>query len=240
NGIIHFTVRGAPEIPGVDEKAIPLAREELKSAGLRLIEDGIENLQSCFGNYCLEGLADPQNLLRRIEGLLLESDHKNLKITISASGCPNSCGIAHLSDIGFHGVCDPVVDTGKCTGCGLCTTVCKRTAIQLKGNRAFIDYDKCGYCGQCAAVCPLDAIREERRGFAVLLGGRGGRTTRLGTKIASFVSEDEALAITQNLIDLAIAKGRNTGEIIDEYGIEQIRELIIPEKLKNKGGHYEP
>jgi dissimilatory sulfite reductase (desulfoviridin) alpha/beta subunit len=53
---------------------------------------------------------DPQALLKRIEKRIQELDPGDINITVSGAGCPSSCGIAHLSDIGFHGVMIPVVD----------------------------------------------------------------------------------------------------------------------------------
>jgi len=228
-GFVHFSVRGSPEIPGIDVKNLPDIKEELKDAGLLMIDSGLENLQSCFGDYCAEGLADPQSLLRRVENRIKDMGIDKLKITISASGCPNSCGIAHLSDIGFHGVVEPQVDIASCNGCGLCVSVCKRKAIEIKDSKAVIDIKQCRLCGQCVSICPLDAILEKRKGFAVLLGGRGGEDTRLGTKIAEYASEDEAFKIVEGLLALVKDRGVDAKTIIEQIGIVNIRKTIVPE-----------
>lgn len=244
NGFIHFAVRGSPEIPGVNIKDLPDIGQELAQVDLSLIDNQIENFQSCFGNYCAENLADPQTLLRKIETKISDAGINNLRITVSACGCPNSCGIPHLSDIGFHGVVEPVVDIPDCSGCGLCAAVCKRKAIEVKNKLAVIDAEKCGGCGQCLLVCPPNAIQENRKGFAVLLGGRGESESRLGTKIAEFVSEEKALMITENLLKLAQEHNSDVGKLIDELGIERIQQIIVPEKElieseAGDGGKYE-
>ena len=197
-GFVHFAVRGSPEIPCVKEGYLEGIREELRGVGLQILDSGIGNLQSCFGSYCTESIVDPQSLLRGIEGKVKELGLDNLDIKISAAGCPNSCGIAQLNDIGFYGVIEPEVDVTKCEeGCRLCLPICKRKAIEKRDNVAIIDKEKCKYCGQCIAICPFDAMVEKRRGFAVFVGGQEGEDTRLGELIAEFLSEEEVLRITE-------------------------------------------
>jgi sulfite reductase (ferredoxin) len=110
HGFVHFAVRGAPEIPGVSSEHLDEIKGELREVGMEILDRGIDNRQSCFGNYCTEGNFDPQSLLRRIEKMVEELNLNNLGIKISASGCPNSCGISQLNDIGFYGVVEPEVD----------------------------------------------------------------------------------------------------------------------------------
>jgi anaerobic sulfite reductase subunit C len=227
NSVVHFAVRGAPEIPGIAVKSVPVIRKELATLNMQLVEDDVENFQSCFGGYCSEGVADPQALLKRIEKQINSLNIKNLKISVSGSGCPNSCGIAHLSDIGFHGVVVPEVDTTMCTGCGQCMAACKRKTIQIKDKKAVIDYKNCAYCGACRSACSQKAIREKRKGMAVLLGGRGGIETRLGLKIAEFVSEDEAFEIAGNLLNLIKKTGLDTKQLIDKMGFDEVKKTIL-------------
>jgi anaerobic sulfite reductase subunit C len=226
-GLVHFVVRGSPEIPCVDRKSLDRVREEVGTVGLEVLDRGVDNLQSCFGNYCTESNADPQSLLKRIERLVEELGLNDLNIKVSATGCPNSCGIAHLSDIGFYGVVEPEVDAALCNGCELCVPVCKRKAIQLRDGVAVIDKENCRHCGLCITVCPFDGIVERRRGFAVLVGGREGEYTRLGELVAEFLSEEEALQVAERC--LKILKDRKTGaaEIIDEIGLSKFKEILV-------------
>ena len=227
NSIIHFAVRGGPEIPDTSKKAIPAIRKELAAVNLHLLEDNVENMQSCFGDYCSEGLFNPQGLLKRIEKRINELKIKDLKITVSAAGCPSSCGIAHLSDIGFHGVMIPVVDIALCTGCGTCMTACKRKTIQVKDKKAVIEMKNCAFCGACRSACPQKAIGEKRRGIAVLLGGRGEPGTQLGTTIAQFVSEDEAFEIADNLIQLLSKTRLDTNQLIAKMGFAEVKKTLL-------------
>ena len=225
-GIVHFAIRGAPEIPGVDLAEKVAVRAELQAVGMGLLEGGVDNIQSCYAGYCSEGLVNGQSLLKRLEPMVTELGIDNPEITISASGCPNSCGIAHLSDIGFHGVVEPEIDAEACTGCELCLAVCKRKAISVKNNLGYIDQDQCRYCGQCIAICPSQAIREKRKGFAVLVGGRSGENTRLGATVAQFVSEDEALKLGRRCLELAKESNSSIARIVDREGIAVFKQMI--------------
>jgi dissimilatory sulfite reductase (desulfoviridin) alpha/beta subunit len=226
NSIVHFAVRGAPEIPDASKKSLPAIRKELAAVNLHLLDDNVENMQSCFGDYCSEGLFNPQGLLKRIEKRINELKIEDLKITVSAAGCPSSCGIAHLSDIGFHGVMIPVVDTALCTGCETCVAACKRKTIQVKDKKSVIEMKNCAFCGACRSACTQKAIGEKRRGIAVLLGGRGEPGTRLGTTIAQFVSEDEAFAIADNLLQLLSKTGLDTNQLIDKMGFDAVKRRL--------------
>jgi dissimilatory sulfite reductase (desulfoviridin) alpha/beta subunit len=232
SSIIHFAVRGAPEIPGVAGKNIPAIKKELAAVNMQLVEDNVENFQSCFGGYCSEGLFDPQTLLKRIEKRIQELDLGDINITVSGAGCPSSCGIAHLSDIGFHGVMIPVVDTEICTGCGTCVAACKRKTIQVKDKKAVIEMKNCAFCGACRSACPQKAISSKRQGIAVLLGGKGEPGTKLGVKITEFVSDEEAFRITDNLLQLIKKTGLDTQQLIAKMGFDEVKKTILAKPVK--------
>ena len=51
------------------------------------------------------------------------------------------------------------IPTEKCTACGQCVEICPKQAIQLKDNRAMVDYEQCIACYCCHEICPYEAIR---------------------------------------------------------------------------------
>ncbi len=232
-GFVHFVMRGSPEIPCIDRRYLKDIAKELQEAGMQVLGDGLDNLQCCFGNYCIESNVDPQSLLRRIEVQARELDLGELGVKISAAGCPNSCGIAQLNDIGFYGVVEPEVNAADCNGCDLCVTVCKRHAITANDGLAVIDIEECRYCGQCIAVCPSDAIKEKRKGFAVFVGGSVGEDTRLGEVVAEFLSEDEALRITERCLGILKEKQANAATVIDEVGLDQFKQMLLSGSKKS-------
>lgn len=54
-----------------------------------------------------------------------------------------------------------VVDKEKCTGCGLCSTLCPVSAITNKEDgKAEVDPSQCMECYACMNSCPQEAISE--------------------------------------------------------------------------------
>ncbi len=53
----------------------------------------------------------------------------------------------------------PLIDQGKCDGCGLCINVCSYSALILFDNVVTIKVtEACNWCTMCEAVCPTGAI----------------------------------------------------------------------------------
>ena len=53
----------------------------------------------------------------------------------------------------------PVVEAGRCIGCGNCVRSCPYQAIQLREKVAAIDSQACFGCGLCVSRCPVQAIQ---------------------------------------------------------------------------------
>lgn len=225
-GFVHFVVRGSPEIPEVKEEDLGEIKKELEEVNLEILDKGIENIQSCFGGYCTEGIIDVHPLLKRIDKLVEEMNFNDPRIKISGAGCINSCGISYLNDIGFFGQVEPKFDLEKCKGCGICVEVCKEKALKLEKGKAIQDRNKCKYCGKCIRSCPFDAIYEGKKGLAVLLGGRDSpvEETVLAEIVADFVSEDEAFEITEKMLKILKENpGQDVRGLIEKYGVKKLK-----------------
>jgi pyruvate ferredoxin oxidoreductase delta subunit len=57
----------------------------------------------------------------------------------------------------------PEVDESKCIGCSTCVPFCPEASIEMKNNKATIDYEYCKGCGVCAEVCPVKAILMKKK-----------------------------------------------------------------------------
>jgi ferredoxin len=56
----------------------------------------------------------------------------------------------------------PVIDEGRCDGCGDCVSACPVQAVELvEGKARIVRPDACNFCTDCEAVCPVGAIRCE-------------------------------------------------------------------------------
>ena len=54
------------------------------------------------------------------------------------------------------------LDSEKCTGCGMCLTVCPHQVFEMQGKKAAVaDLDACMECGACARNCAFSAITVE-------------------------------------------------------------------------------
>ena len=58
-----------------------------------------------------------------------------------------------------------VVDSEKCTGCGICIDVCPAGAIEVK-EKAVINYEICTGCAACITECPNKAIIITQKEFS--------------------------------------------------------------------------
>jgi NAD-dependent dihydropyrimidine dehydrogenase PreA subunit len=53
----------------------------------------------------------------------------------------------------------PLIDKGRCDGCGLCVSACPTRTLQLQDGKAVVAHPlACEYIGLCEAVCPTRAI----------------------------------------------------------------------------------
>ena len=61
----------------------------------------------------------------------------------------------------------PVIDAGRCTGCGWCVAACpphvlSLEVVQWKKRSTLHDEPGCTGCARCAVKCPFGAIAMQR------------------------------------------------------------------------------
>ena len=109
NEAMRTTVDQNLLIRWVHEQDLPSLYNDLKDAGLALSGAAtITDVTSCPGtDTCKLGISSSRGLsaeLReRLEARSLQFDETLKNVTIRVSGCNNSCGQHHVSDIGFYG-----------------------------------------------------------------------------------------------------------------------------------------
>lgn len=119
---------------GTDDVAVPIDGEYCKEALIGRAVMDADAIISLTHFKCHEGAG--------IGGAL-----KNLGM-----GCGSTAGKRAMH-------CDgkPVVDRGRCVGCGLCARQCAHGAISFSGEkgarRASIDHARCVGCGRCVGAC---------------------------------------------------------------------------------------
>jgi len=107
---VRTTVEQNIVLRWVSEADLPALYEELRSAGMHQPWAGtIVDIASCPGtDTCKLGIASSRGLSselrRRLAERIVSMDEAIRDLRIKVSGCFNSCGQHHVSDIGFYGV----------------------------------------------------------------------------------------------------------------------------------------
>ena len=87
------------------------------------------------------------------------SGFKKSEISKKASTQPL---ISYSRNVSDWRIIRPVVDKVKCVGCKRCWVYCPETAIEMKENKAEINYDYCKGCGICSEECLVGAVKMEK------------------------------------------------------------------------------
>lgn len=212
---------------------------------LESMEDEVRGyqLENCFGagscpNRALEEDGLPERLQQVLERKNLKAFLKErvkgpLKIhhefRVAISDCPNACSHPQIVDVGLIGASRPTVTIAPCTDCGACLNICREEAINIVENAGgpHIDEDRCLGCGQCIHVCPSGTLKEERKGYRVLLGGKLGRHPQLGRELPGIYSGEQVLEVVERCVDHYLkhnVAGERFGEVIEREGITEILE----------------
>jgi sulfite reductase (ferredoxin) len=107
---VRATVEQNIVLRWVRESDLPALHRELDAIGLaRPGAESIADITSCPGtDTCKLGIASSRGLAaeleRRLAGQIETMDESVRSLRIKVSGCFNSCGQHHISDLGFYGV----------------------------------------------------------------------------------------------------------------------------------------
>jgi anaerobic sulfite reductase subunit C len=212
---------------------------------LNRMEEEVKGYQveTCFGRSgCPNRAVIDEELLAKLEALLASKDIRTflkekvkgpLKIhhefRLSVSDCPNACSRPQIVDVGLIGACIPEIAEQSCSECGACIATCKESAVDLQDGRPVIEPSKCLFCAQCARVCPTGTLKEGKRGYRILVGGKLGRHPRLARELPGIHSPGETLRIVETCTDVFQAQsvsGERFGEILMRTGKEP-QEILL-------------
>ena len=93
-------------------------------------------------------------------------DGPGIRTTVFLKGCPLRCFWCQNPE-SQSGKPEILLDSRKCTLCGLCYHACQHDAIRLDEDRPVFLRGACRGCGQCVAVCPNEVRRVSGRSMTV-------------------------------------------------------------------------
>jgi anaerobic sulfite reductase subunit C len=204
---------------------------------LNRMEEDVKGYQmeTCFGSSgCHDRAAISEDLAAALETLLSRRDLRSFlrqrvkgplkmhhEIRTSVSDCPNACSRPQIVDIGLIGACIPEITEERCSECGVSVEACKENTIAVQNGQPSISESKCLFCGHCAKACSAGTLKEGKKGYRVLVGGKLGRHPRLAEELSGIFSQDETLKIVEKCLDLYQERsvhGERLGEILERMG----------------------
>ena len=242
NGKLICTSRQGVEIPGIPFDKIGEAQAFAAEHGLRFGGTGakVRPITACKGTTCVFGNCDTQAIATEIyEKFYLGWNSVKLphKFKISVGGCPNSCVKPSLNDLGIEGHRVPKFVADNCRGCASCAieSKCPSKAAHVEGGKLKIDGSECKTCGVCVGKCPFGAVEPESETvYRIYVGGTWGKTSRMGTTLSRYVTEEELMPIVEKVIlwyrENALPKER-LGKTVDRLGIEAAESAILSDDI---------
>ncbi len=210
---------------------------------LNRMEEEVQGYQveACFGpSGCPNRAVVDDNIAELLEERLSKRDWKAFledrikaplkmhhEFRISVSDCPNACSRPQIADFGLIGAREPRVGREPCTRCGACVEVCREEAVSLPEGASGPEVDEaaCLLCGQCIEACPTGTLREARRGYRILLGGKLGRHPQLAMELPGIHERARTLSWLDRCLDFYqehSRRGERLGEILSRVGWEAL------------------
>ena len=116
-----------------------------------------------------------------------------------------------------------------CKKCAVAES-CPTKAVSVVNGKAVIDTDKCTNCGVCVGKCPFGAVPKEAESVCrIFVGGTWGKTQRMGTLLNAVYSTDEIPSVIEKVMlwykENGFVKER-LGAAIDRLGANEFEVAI--------------
>ena len=116
-----------------------------------------------------------------------------------------------------------------CKKCAVAES-CPTKAVSVVNGKAVIDTDKCTNCGVCVGKCPFGAVPKEAESVCrIFVGGTWGKTQRMGTLLNSVYSIDEVPSVIEKVMLWYKENGyvkERLGAAIDRLGANEFEVAI--------------
>ena len=115
---------------------------------------------------------------------------------------------------------------------------CPSKAVSVVDGKAVVDSSKCTHCGVCVGKCPFGAApKEAESACRIFVGGTWGKKQRMGTLLSSTFSFDEVPCVIKKVILWYKENGyvkERLGAAIDRIGVEALEASLATNDLLDR------
>ena len=124
-----------------------------------------------------------------------------------------------------------------CKKCAVAES-CPTKAVSVVNGKAVIDTSKCTSCGVCVGKCPFGAVPKEAASVCrIFVGGTWGKTQRMGTLLSQTYSIDEIPSVIEKVMLWYKENGyvkERLGATVDRIGIDALEAALITNDLLDR------
>lgn len=121
-----------------------------------------------------------------------------------------------------------------CKKCAVAES-CPTKTVSVVNGKAVIDTSKCTSCGVCVGKCPFGAVPKEATSVCrIFVGGTWGKTQRMGTLLSSVYSADEVPSVIEKVMLWYKENGyvkERLGATVDRIGTDALEAAIATDDL---------
>ena len=124
-----------------------------------------------------------------------------------------------------------------CKKCAVAES-CPTKAVSVVNGKAVIDTSKCTSCGVCIGKCPFGAVPKEAESVCrIFVGGTWGKTQRMGTLLNNAYSADEVPTVIEKVMLWYKENGyvkERLGATVDRIGTDALEAALATNDLLDR------